>query len=105
MALKLRILTQTGEFVSAASSVEELLKVLLDTQNGTHTLSQEEDDSLRGWLLLRAQELGNGKMVGLEGQPTVCIGKTAEGRPFVRDARGDWPPIKPDFDGDTNTLL
>ncbi len=100
MALKLRILSHSGEFVSAANSTEELLKVLLDAQNGTHILSQEEEDSLRGWLLLRAQDLDQGKIVGLEGQPTVCIGKTADGRPFVRDNRGDWPPIKPDFDGE-----
>jgi hypothetical protein len=98
MALKIRILTRIGEFVSATSSTEELLMVLLDAQNGRHTLSQDEEDSLRGWLLLRAQELDNGKIIGIEGQPTVSIGKTAEGRPFVRDARGDWPPVKPNFE-------
>ncbi len=97
MALKLRIQTQNDQSVSATSSTEELLKVLLDVQNGLLILSQEEDDSLRGWLLLHAQELNNGEIGSLEGQPTLCIGKTNDGRPFVRDARGDWPPVKPEF--------
>lgn len=98
MALKLRILTTNNQFISAASSTEELLKSLLDVQNGLLVLTQEEDDSLRGWLLLRAQELNDGEISTLEGQPTICIGKTKDGRPFVRDARGDWPAIKPEFD-------
>ncbi len=98
MSLKLRIQTKSGNFVSASSTVEELLKVLLDSQNGTDALSQEEEDSLRGWLLLRAQDLSDGQGIGLEGQPSVCIGKTGDGRPFVRDMRGDWPPVKPVFE-------
>ena len=101
MALKLRILTPSGESVSATSSIEELLKVLLEAHNGVNPLDQEEEDSLRGWLLLKAQDLNNGQGIGLEGEPTVSIGKTADGRPFVRDARGDWPPVKPNFDDDS----
>jgi len=98
MALKLRILLPNNEFISASSSAEELLKALLAAENGTLILTQEEDDSLRGWLLLRAQEFNNGEIGSLEGQPSICIGKTSDGRPFVRDSRGDWPPIKPEFE-------
>jgi hypothetical protein len=98
MALKLRIQLQNNTFVSAASSTEELLKALLDAQNGVIILTHEEDDSLRGWLLLRAQELNNDEIRALEGQPTVSIGKTTDGRPYVRDPQGDWPPLKPEFD-------
>ncbi len=97
MALKLRILTQNNQYVSGSSSTQELLKVLFDVQNGELVLSQEEDDSLRGWLLLHAQEINTGETVSLEGQPIICIGKTKDERPFVRDARGDWPPVKPEF--------
>jgi hypothetical protein len=98
MAIKLRIQIQDNQYISASSSIQELLKVLLDVQNGALILSPDEDDSLRGWLLLHAQELNNGETGSLDGQATVCIGKTNDGRPFVRDARGDWPPLKPEFE-------
>ncbi len=96
MALKLRILTQNGKSVSAASTTEELLSVLEDKQSGAIILNHDEEDTLRGWLLLRAQDLENGELIALNEEKTLCVGKTVDGRPFVRDAGGDWPPIKPD---------
>jgi hypothetical protein len=99
MAIKLRIQIQDNQYISNSSSIQELLKVLLDVQNGALILTPDEDDSLRGWLLFHAQELNNGEIASLEGQhPPLSIGKTTDGRPFVRDARGDWPPLKPEFE-------
>ena len=98
MTLKLRILLPNNEIISSASSTEELLKALLDVDKGLNVLNREEDDTLRGWLLMRAGELENGELLSLEGQSSVCIGKDKNGRSFVRDTHGEWPLLKPDFD-------
>jgi hypothetical protein len=97
MSLKLRILGRDGISVSATSSTQELLSVLRDGQFGLILLDNDDEETLRGWLLIRADESENGALVPLADDSTYCVGKTPEGRAFVRDARGDWPPFKPIF--------
>ena len=97
MSLKLRILSRDGNIVSATSPPEELLAVLLDMQQGLILLDNDEEETLRGWLLVRADALESGSMMAAQGDNSVCIGKSTDGRAFVRDGRGDWPPLKPEF--------
>jgi hypothetical protein len=97
MGLKLRILTNDGGSVSATSPTEELLAVLRDSFYRQIMLDRDDEETLRGWLLVRADELENGAIVTIGDDKTVCIGKSAEGRAFVRDGRTDWPPLKPIF--------
>jgi len=97
MGLKLRISTKDGSTVSATSMTEELLAVLRDSQFGLIALDNDDEETLRGWLLMRADELENGATVGVGEDNSICIGKSADGRAYVRDARADWPPLKPIF--------
>ena len=97
MSLKLRILAKDGNIITATSQTEELLAVLLDVKQGLFSLDNDEEETLRGWLLVRADQLENGTTVTVAGDNSICIGKSVDGRAFVRDARGDWPPLKPDF--------
>jgi hypothetical protein len=97
MSLKLRIILSDDQAVSSNSSTEELLTVLLNKQQGLIMLDSNDEETLRGWLLMHAGELDNGAIVTAGQDKSVCIGKTSEGRAFVRDHRGDWPPIKPEF--------
>jgi hypothetical protein len=97
MSLKLRIETRDGKFVSNQSPTEEMLDVLADAELGLLVLNVDDDDTVRGWLLLRAQDMQPGQIIENHHGTHVCLGKTAEGRAFVRDAKGEWPPQKPDL--------
>lgn len=97
MGLKLRIETKDGKFVSNISSIEEMLNVLADAELGLTALSVDEDDTLRGWLLLRAEEMQPGQAIENHLGTHVSVGKKADGQVFVRDAKGEWPPQKPDL--------
>jgi hypothetical protein len=100
MGLKIRIETKDGKFVSNISPTEDMLNVLADAELGLASLTVDEDDSVRGWLLLRAQEMEAGQIIENHLGTHVCVGKTADGRAFVRDAKGEWPPQKPHLGSD-----
>lgn len=97
MGLKLRIETKDGKFVSNSSPIEDLLNVLADTELRLHSLNMDEDDTIRGWLLLRAQQMQPGQMIENHLGTHVSLGKKADGQVFLRDAKGEWPLQKPDM--------
>ncbi len=97
MSLKLRIQVRDGQTVSTSNTTEELLAVLLDRMQGSVLLDNDDEETLRGWLLVRADQLENGQMVTLGENQSICIGKSADGRAFVRDGRGEVAAIKTRF--------
>jgi hypothetical protein len=97
MGLKLRIETRDGKFVSNVSPTEDMLNVLADAELGLFALTIDEDDTIRGWLLLRAEEMQPGQLIENHNGTQVSLGKKADGQAFVRDAKGEWPPQKPDL--------
>lgn len=97
MGLKIRIETKDGKFVSNISPIEDMLTVLADAELGLTSLSVDDDDTLRGWLLLRAQEMQPGQTIENHLGTHVSVGKKPDGQVFVRDAKGEWPPQKPDL--------
>jgi hypothetical protein len=97
MGLKIRIETRDGKFVSNISPTEEMLNVLADAELGLAALTTDEDDTVRGWLLLRAEDMQPGQMIENHHGTHVCVGKKSNGQAFVRDAKGEWPPQKPDL--------
>jgi hypothetical protein len=97
MGLKLRIEARDGKFVSNQSTTEEMLNLLADSELGMVALSDDDDDTVRGWLIMRAQEMEPGQTIENHLGTQVCLGKSADGRAFVRDAKGEWPPLKPDL--------
>lgn len=100
MPLKLRIEARDGKFVSNQSTTEEMLNVLADAELGLVMLSDDDDDTVRGWLLIRAQEMELGQVIENHLGTHVGVGKTADGRAFMRDAKGEWPPQKPNLGSD-----
>jgi hypothetical protein len=99
MALKIRIETRDGKFVSNVSPIEDILNVLADAELGLSTLTVDEDDTVRGWLLLKAEEMQPGQVIENHLGTHVCVGKKADGQVFMRDQKGEWPPQKPDLGG------
>ncbi len=63
MGLKIRIETKDGKFISNVSPIEEMLTVLADKELKLATLTVDEEDTLRGWLLLKAQEMQQAKLL------------------------------------------
>ena len=95
MVFLLRIETNTGKSITRNSELNEMLDVLADAEVKVTELTVDEDDTLRGWLLLKAEAMKAGQAVENHRGTKVSVGKTSEGRAFVRDHRGEWPPPRP----------
>jgi len=103
MVFLTRVETTNGKTVGRSSETNELLEVLSDADLKMIDLSPEQDDALRGWLLVRAEELTAGQTVAFPPGTNVSIGKAADGRAFVKDSRGEWPPPRLKSEGDLFT--
>jgi hypothetical protein len=103
MVFLTRVETANGKSVGRSSETNELLDVLSDADLKMIDLSPEQDDALRGWLLVRAEEMQAGQTIAHPPGTNVSIGKTADGRAFVKDSRGEWPPPRLKSDSDLFT--
>jgi hypothetical protein len=97
MVFLLRIETPNGQSVTRNSELTEMLDILADNEMKVVELNAEQEDTLRGWLLLKAEALEPGQATMNHRGTHASVGKTAEGRAFVQDQRGEWPPPRPAF--------
>jgi hypothetical protein len=95
MVFLLRIETNTGKSITRNSELNDMLDLLADAEVKVTQLSADEDETLKGWLLLKAEGMKAGEAVSNHRGTQVSIGKTSEGRAFVKDHRGEWPPPRP----------
>jgi hypothetical protein len=95
MVFLLRIETNTGTSITRNSDLLEMLGVLADAEMKVTELSADQDETLRGWLLLKAEAMKPGENVANHNGTNAGVGKTSEGRAFVKDHRGEWPPPRP----------
>jgi len=95
MVFLLRIETNTGKSITRNSDLNDMLDVLADAEVKVTELSADQDETLRGWLLLKAESLKPGESVANHRGTNVGVGKDSEGRAFVKDHRGEWPPPRP----------
>jgi hypothetical protein len=100
MVFLLRIETNTGKSITRNSDLQEMLGVLADAEMKVTELSADQDETLRGWLLLKAEAMKPGENIANHNGTNAGVGKTAEGRAFVKDHRGEWPPPRPGGGGD-----
>ncbi len=100
MVLLLRIETTNGQTVNRNSELIEMLNVMADVEMKVVDLTPEEDETLRGWVLLKAEALNPGEGIINHRGTHVSAGKNAEGRGFVKDKRGEWPPPRPNLGSD-----
>jgi hypothetical protein len=95
MVFLLRIETNTGKSITRNSDTKEMLDILSDAEMKVTELSADQDETLRGWLLLKAEAMKPGENIANHNGTNAGLGKTAEGRAFVKDHRGEWPPPRP----------
>jgi len=81
-----------GKSITRNSDLSDLLDVLADAEVRITQLSADEDETLRGWLLLKAEALNPGENIVNHRGTNAGVGKDSDGRAFVKDHRGEWPP-------------
>ena len=87
-----------GKTINRDSGLVEMLDVLADIEMNRANLSLDEIETLRGWILILAEKMAPGEGVMNHLGTNVSVGKTAEGRAFIKDLKGEWPPPRPNFD-------
>jgi hypothetical protein len=97
MTYLLRIEIDSGKTISERSDTQTLLDALAAAQMKQINLTADQEEALRGWLLLHAQKLAPGTTLSATSGTSISIGKRKSGSAYIHDYNGEWPPEKPTF--------